>query len=107
MLTLVSRGHAACSSNRPNASPRTSMQFSSRHALLAATLLGFGCSSNTAVLPVLAPPQDLAYQLDPSGDPNRPAGILLVWDHVSSSDLASYRVYTRAGCRPAGSGRPW
>jgi len=71
------------------------MQFSSCHALLAATLLGFGCQSNTAVLPVLAPPENLAYQLDPSGDPNRPAGILLVWDDVSSSDLASYRVYSR------------
>ena len=74
------------------------MQFSSSHALLAATLLGFGCSSNTAVLPVLAPPQDLAYQLDPSGDPNRPAGILgilLVWDDVTGSNLASYRVYSR------------
>jgi len=37
----------------------------------------------------LNPPQNLAYQLDPSGDPNRPAGILLAWDDVLSSDLAS------------------
>src|SRR6184192_4586460 len=98
MLTLVSRGHVACSSNRPNASPRTSMQFSSRHALLAATLLDFGCQSNTAVLPSLSPPEHLAYQLDPSGDlehPDRPVGILLVWDDVTGSNLASYRVYSR------------
>ena len=75
------------------------MQFSSRHALLAATLLDFGCQSNTAVLPSLPPPPEhLAYQLDPSGDldhPDRPVGILLVWDDVTGSNLASYRVYSR------------
>ena len=74
------------------------MQFSSRHALLAATLLDFGCQSNTAVLPSLSPPEHLAYQLDPSGaldHPDRPVGILLVWDDVTGSNLASYRVYSR------------
>ena len=74
------------------------MRCSSRYALLAATLLGFGCQSNTAVLSSLPPPQRLAYQLDPSGDlnhPDRPVGILLVWDDVTGSNLASYRVYSR------------
>jgi hypothetical protein len=44
----------------------------------------------------LPAPQNLAYQLDPSGNPAQPAGILLVWDDVVSSQLQSYRVYSRA-----------
>ena len=72
------------------------MRCSSLFALMAASLLGLGCRNDTtAVLPTLAPPERLAYQLEPSGDPNRPAGILLVWDDVASSALAGYRVYSR------------
>src|SRR2546423_8778339 len=41
-------------------------------------------------------PANLTYELEPSGDPNRPLGILLVWDDVTDADLASYRVYSRA-----------
>lgn len=41
-------------------------------------------------------PANLSYQLEPSGDPNRPLGILLVWDAVTDANLASYRVYSRA-----------
>ena len=41
-------------------------------------------------------PANLSYQLEPSGDPNRPMGILLVWDDVTDANLASYRVYSRA-----------
>ncbi len=48
---------------------------------------------HTSSLPA---PQNLAYQLDPSGNPAQPAGILLVWDDVISSQLQSYRVYSRA-----------
>jgi len=40
-------------------------------------------------------PNNLSYELEPSGDPNRPLGILLVWDVVSDVNLASYRVYSR------------
>jgi len=40
-------------------------------------------------------PSNLSYELEPSGDPNRPLGILLVWDVVSDVNLASYRVYSR------------
>jgi hypothetical protein len=40
-------------------------------------------------------PANLSYQLEPSGDPERPLGILLAWDDVSDSDLANYRVYSR------------
>jgi hypothetical protein len=41
-------------------------------------------------------PNNLGYELEPSGDPNRPLGILLIWDDVSDADLSSYRIYSRA-----------
>lgn len=41
-------------------------------------------------------PANLAYELEPSGDPNRPLGILLIWDDVTDADLANYRIYSRA-----------
>src|SRR5882724_2995566 len=41
-------------------------------------------------------PANLSYELEPSGDPNRPLGILLFWDDVTDGNLASYRVYSRA-----------
>jgi hypothetical protein len=40
-------------------------------------------------------PTNLTYELEPSGDPDRPLGILLFWDDVSDANLASYRVYSR------------
>ena len=41
-------------------------------------------------------PANLTYELEPSGDPNRPLGILLVWDDVTDANLGSYRIYSRA-----------
>jgi len=41
-------------------------------------------------------PANLSYELEPSGDPTRPMGILLLWDDVTDANLASYRVYSRA-----------
>ena len=41
-------------------------------------------------------PANLTYELEPSGDPNRPLGILLMWDDVSDANLSSYRVYSRS-----------
>lgn len=40
-------------------------------------------------------PANLSYQLEPSGDPDRPLGILLAWNDVSDADLANYRIYSR------------
>ena len=55
------------------------MRLLSRYALLAVGLVVWGCRSDTtSVRSTLAAPQNLAYQLNPSGDPNSPAGILLV-----------------------------
>lgn len=44
----------------------------------------------------ISAPANLGYELEPSGNPNRPLGILLVWDDVPEAGLASYRVYSRA-----------
>lgn len=41
-------------------------------------------------------PHNLSYEVEPSGNPNQPLGILLVWDDVLDGDLASYRIYSRA-----------
>ena len=75
------------------------MRLSLRSLLVVAGFVAVACQNSTApgTLPpgTLAPPQNLAYELDPSGDPNSPAGIRLAWDDVLSSDLASYRIYSR------------
>jgi hypothetical protein len=41
-------------------------------------------------------PANLSYELEPSGDPNRPLGILLAWDDVTDANLGSYRIYSRS-----------
>src|SRR5213082_2866259 len=81
----------------PKPLPEALMPRSSRYILAVVLLFGIACQhSTTNISSSLSPPQNLGYQLDASGDPNTPAGILLVWDDVLSSDLASYRVYSRA-----------
>ena len=61
--------------------------------LLAATV---GCHEYL-VDPVGTPstPANLGYELEPSGDPDRPMGILLFWDDIPDADLSSYRIYSR------------
>lgn len=72
----------------------------SRYVLVALGAVIAACQTTTAAPggpgTSLLPPQNLSYQLDPSGNPTSPAGILLVWDDVLSSSLGSYRVYSRA-----------
>jgi len=65
--------------------------------LLAVSLAVIGCEPTTFIgTPgLLTPPANLRYALDPSGDPDRPAGILLLWDDVTDPALASYRIYSR------------
>jgi fibronectin type 3 domain-containing protein len=73
------------------------MRLSSRSLLIVAGLTAVACqNNNSAPSSALPPPQSLTYALDPSGDPNNPAGILLSWQDVQSSDLQSYRIYSRA-----------
>ncbi len=54
---------------------------------------GYNSTGTTGIL--LNPPANLSYQLDPSGTPGQPAGILLRWDVETDPNLASYRVYSR------------
>lgn len=58
-----------------------------------------GCYNHagpTATGTILNPPTNLSYQVDPSGTPAAPSGILLRWDFDTDPSLASYRVYSRA-----------
>ena len=41
-------------------------------------------------------PTGLYYRLEPSGDPDRPLGVVLRWDAVNDPALAVYNVYSRA-----------
>jgi hypothetical protein len=63
--------------------------------LVLVALVAAGCENKTLFLSALPAPANLAYQLEPSGDPNQPAGILLVWDDETDPSLASYRIYSR------------
>ena len=59
--------------------------------------LALACEE-TVYVPVdgqLPAPANFAYQLEPSGDPSSPAGILLSWDGLDVPDLGEYRVYSR------------
>jgi len=72
------------------------MRFRSRYALLVVGALSVACQTNTTTVGTRPPaPQNLTYRLDPSGDPNNPAGILLSWDNDTTSSLASYNIYSR------------
>ena len=65
-----------------------------RYSALLLALAAAACQE-TLFTSVPSTPDNLTYELEPSGDPNQPLGILLVWDVVSDVDLASYRVYSR------------
>src|SRR3989454_6645595 len=73
-----------------------------RYLLSLLVLAAVACRSDL-VAPGGGPstPANLTYQLEPSGDPNRPLGILLIWDDVTDANLANYRVYSRAGTSDA------
>ena len=51
----------------------------------------------TVDVSTLPPPQDLSYELDPSGTPGTPSGILLSWAPVTAPTLSSYNIYSRPG----------
>lgn len=69
----------------------------SRVAWMVFLPLAVACEE-TVYVPIdgnLPPPASLAYRLEPSGDPSRPAGILLSWDVIDAPTLGEYRVYSR------------
>lgn len=48
-----------------------------------------------------AAPTGLWYELEPSGDPDSPRGVILRWDAVNDANLAVYNVYSRASAGAA------
>ncbi|MGH7646232.1 MAG: fibronectin type III domain-containing protein [Gemmatimonadales bacterium] len=62
---------------------------------LGALLSLAACQATTLFTDAPAAPVDLTYQLEPSGDPDRPAGIILAWAPGLEGDVAAYRVYSR------------
>lgn len=69
--------------------------------LLALALIAvFAACEDTTVIDhggSVPAPTNLRYELEPSGDPDQPLGLLLSWTSVSDPDLESYRVYSRSG----------
>ncbi len=66
--------------------------------LMAATAALAACGSSDDIIGStggLAEPQNLTYQLIPSGDPAYPEGIMLRWDAVDDSRVTNYVVYSR------------
>ncbi len=70
-----------------------------RRVWLALPFLGLAaCSDYTPVGSgggLVAPPSNLTYEVEPSGTPGAPAGVLLHWDFDSDPNLAVWHVYSR------------
>jgi hypothetical protein len=62
---------------------------------LAVGLTVVACGDDGVGPALLPAPQNIGYELEASGDPDAPLGILLFWDHISDPDLYVYRVYSR------------
>lgn len=65
-----------------------------RYSALLLVLAAAACR-DTVFVSGPSTPANLTYELEPSGTPNQPLGILLVWDDVPDADLGSYRIYSR------------
>lgn len=70
-----------------------------RNALWLAVLLGLSglaCEEDQLLVGGRpSTPQQLTYRLEPSGDPDRPDGIVLSWADAPQGDLEGYYVYSR------------
>jgi len=62
---------------------------------VAAAALSVGCTDYLSEGIAPAAPTNLFYQLEPSGDPLNPSGLLLKWDADQSGSVAAYNVYSR------------
>src|SRR4029077_13784479 len=75
------------------------MRMLMRLSLTLSILFVAACDQNSQNVtggggPLVGIPPDLSYELDPSGSPGAPSGILLTWAPVNSPSLSSYRVYS-------------
>ena len=65
-------------------------------ALGGLALSGCQADRSVGVTPLLNPPQHLQYQVEVSGTPGHPAGIVLHWDRDSDPNLQAWNVYSRS-----------
>jgi hypothetical protein len=61
----------------------------------AATVTACYDRAVTGPVTILNAPSNLVYQIEPSGNPAAPSGILLSWDPVSDPELEAYQVWSR------------
>lgn len=66
-----------------------------RTLALALAVTAAACEDSLLIGGSVPAPTNLTYELEPSGDPLAPLGLLLAWTAVSDPDLESYRVYSR------------
>lgn len=71
------------------------MRFAFKFAPILLAFAAVACEETAIFVDPPSVPQNLTYRLEPSGDPDRPAGIVLMWNDVPDADLESYRVYSR------------
>ena len=65
-------------------------------AIVGAVLALAGCQDGlTGANPQLDPPTHLTYQVEPSGTPGHPAGIVLRWDDTDDPAVFGWNVYGR------------
>jgi hypothetical protein len=76
--------------------PEALMRYPLRYLALALAVTVAACEDSILVGGSVPAPTNLTYELEPSGDPDAPLGLLLSWTAVSDPDLESYRVYSRA-----------
>jgi hypothetical protein len=73
------------------------MTWLQRVSPLVALSVGLGaCADGVFSAYVPARPSGLFYELEPSGDPDRPRGIVLRWDPQDDALLDHFKVYSRA-----------
>lgn len=68
-----------------------------RRFLAFGLLVLVGCEQNVVGVVDLEPPTGLTYQLEPSGTPGRPAGVILRWNPTSDPQVDAWNVYGRSG----------
>jgi hypothetical protein len=70
-----------------------------RRVWLALPFIGLAACSETTVVDggggLVAPPSNLTYEVEPSGTPGAPSGLLLHWDFDNDPNLAVWHVYSR------------
>ena len=64
--------------------------------VMSAAGFAAGCTDDLTSVYVPASPTGLSYQLEPSGDPLRPLGVILRWTATTDGNVGSYNVYSRA-----------